>query len=117
LVVVNDGGSDAAMKVALSGVSGGARGGTATTLTGDPTAMNSLAHPTAVTPTVATLSAHGSSFKYTFPANSVVVLDLSTSGASSGAAGSLARRPATTSAAKIASQAIRSGAASMSTAK
>ena len=105
------------MKVVLSGVSGGARSGTATTLTGDPTAMNSLAHPNAIAPTVATLSAHGSSFKYTFPANSVVVLDLTTSGGSSAAGASLSRGPVTTSATRIARQAIRSGAASMSTAK
>jgi alpha-L-arabinofuranosidase len=117
VVVVNDGSAGAPTKVDLSGLSGGARGGTATTLTGAPTAMNSLAHPNAVTPTVATLSARGSSFKYTFPANSVVVLDLTTSGGSSAAGGSLSRGRATTSAAKIARQAIRSGAASMQTVK
>jgi alpha-L-arabinofuranosidase len=117
LVVVNDGSVAAPTKVDLSGLSGGARGGTATTLTGDPTGMNSLAHPTAVAPTVATLSARGSSFKYTFPANSVVVLDLTTSGGSSAAGGSLSRGPARTSAAQIARQSIRSGAASMGTAK
>jgi hypothetical protein len=117
LVVVNDGSVAAPTKVDLSGLSGGARGGTATTLTGDPTGMNSLAHPTAVAPTVATLSARGSSFKYTFPANSVVVLDLTTSGGSSAAGGSLSRGPARTSAGQIARQSIRSGAASMGTAK
>jgi alpha-L-arabinofuranosidase len=117
VVVVNDGSAPASMKVDLSGLPGGAQGGTATTLTGDPAAMNSLAHPTAVAPTVATLSAHGSSFRYTFPANSVVVLDVNTSGTSSGARGSLARRPSSTSAAQIARQAIRSGAASTRTAK
>jgi alpha-L-arabinofuranosidase len=116
VVVVNDGGTNAPMKLVLNGLSGGARGGSATTLTGDPTAMNSLAHPTAVAPIVTTLSARGSSFRYTFPANSVTVLDLSTSGGASSATGSLAGPP-TTSAAQIAQQAIRSGAASMTTAK
>ena len=117
VVVVNDGSADAPMKVDLNGLSGGARGGTATTLTGDPAAMNSLAHPTAVAPTVTTLSARGASFKYTFPANSVTVLDLSTSGGASAAGGSLATGASTTSAAQIEKQAIRSGAASTRTVK
>jgi hypothetical protein len=79
--------------------------------------MNSLAHPTAVAPTTTTLSAHGTSFRYTFPANSVTVLDLATSGGVSAAGSTLARGAKTTSAVKIARQAIRSGAASMETAK
>jgi hypothetical protein len=79
--------------------------------------MNSLAHPNAVVPKVATLSVRGSSFKYTFPANSVTVLDLSTSGGVSSAGTSLARAARTTSAVKIAKQSIRSGAASRRTAK
>ena len=117
LVVVNDGATDAPTKVDLSGLPGGAQGGTATTLSGVPAAMNSLAHPTAIAPSVSTLSAHGSTFKYTFPANSVVVLDISTSGGASAAGGSLARGQATTSAARIARQAIRSGVASTRTVK
>ncbi|MGN6872593.1 MAG: LamG-like jellyroll fold domain-containing protein [Solirubrobacteraceae bacterium] len=117
VVVVNDGGTASPMTVNLSGLSGGARGGTATTLTGALTAMNSLAHPTAVAPNVTTLSARGSSFKYTFPANSVTVLDLNASGGVSAAGGALARARSTTTATKIARHAIRSGAASMQTAK
>jgi alpha-L-arabinofuranosidase len=117
LVVVNDGGAGAPMKVDLVGSSGGARGGTATTLTGDPAAQNSLAHPTAVSPTVSTLSPRGSSFRYTFPANSVTVLDLTTPSGAAAAGHSLSRGAATTSAARIARQAIRSGAASTRTAK
>jgi hypothetical protein len=117
VVVVNDRSTSAPMTVNLSGLSGGARGGKATTLSGDPTAMNSLAHPTAIAPKVSTLSARGASFKYTFPANSVVVLDLTTSGGVSVAGSSLARGARTTSAVKIAKQAIRSGAASMPTTK
>jgi alpha-L-arabinofuranosidase len=116
VVVVNDGSAAAPMTVSLIGLSG-TRGGTATTLTGAPSAMNSLAHPTAVAPTTTTLSAHGTSFRYTFPANSVTVLDLTTSGGSSTAGSTLARGAKTTSAVKIARQAIRSGAASMETAK
>ena len=117
VVVVNDGGTAAPMTVNLSGLSGGVRGGTATSLTGSPSAMNSLAHPTAVAPTTSTLSAHGSSFKYTFPANSVVVLDLTTSGGVAAAGSSLSRGAKTTTATQIARQAIRSGAASLQTAK
>jgi alpha-L-arabinofuranosidase len=117
VAVVNDGGGAAPMTVNLSGLPGGARGGTATTLTGAPSAMNSIAHPTAVAPTTSTLSVHGTSFKYTFPANSVTVLDLTTSGGVSTAGSALARARATTTATKIARQAIRSGAASMETAK
>ena len=117
VVVVNDGGAAAPMTVNLSGLSGGARGGTATSLTGAPTAMNSLAHPTAVAPTTSTLSVRGSSFKYTFPANSVVVLDLTTSGGVAAAGTSLSRGAKTTTATQIAKRAIRSGAASLQTAK
>jgi alpha-L-arabinofuranosidase len=117
VVVVNDGGAAAPMTVELAGLSGGVRGGTATTLAGAPTAMNSLAHPTAVAPNATTLSARGSSFKYTFPANSVTVLDLTTSGSVSTAGGALLRRRPTTSATQIARRAIRNGAASMETAK
>src|SRR5581483_10292249 len=116
VAVVNDGSAAAPMTVNLSGLSG-VRGGTATTLTGAPSAMNSLAHPTAVAPTTTTLSAHGTSFRYTFPANSVTVLDLTTTGGVSSAGSTLARGAKTTSAVKIARQAIRSGAASMETAK
>jgi hypothetical protein len=117
VVVVNDGGAAAPMTVNLSGLVGGARGGTATSLAGAPTAMNSLAHPTAVTPRTSTLSVHGSSFKYTFPANSVVVLDLTTSGGVAAAGSSLSRGAKTTTATQIAKRAIRSGAASLQTAK
>jgi hypothetical protein len=115
VAVVNDGGAAARVSVLLSGLSAGARGGTATTLTGAPTAMNSLAHPTAVAPRVTTLSARGSSFKYTFPANSVTVLDLTTPGGVSSAGSSLARAARNTSAVQIARQSIRSGAASRRT--
>jgi hypothetical protein len=77
LVVVNDGASQAVTGVSLSGV-GGATGGTATVLKGNPTAMNSLAQPKLVSPKATALGPLGASFNYTFPANSLTVLDLST---------------------------------------
>jgi hypothetical protein len=49
-------------------------------LSGDPTAMNSLAQPTLVAPKVKSLGSLGSAFSHTFPANSLTVFDLSTSG-------------------------------------
>jgi alpha-L-arabinofuranosidase len=79
VVVVNDGGAAATTDVALTGVPGGASGGTATVLAGNPSAMNSLATPKAVSPTVKTLGNLGPGFRYTFPANSLTVLDLHTS--------------------------------------
>jgi alpha-L-arabinofuranosidase len=78
MVVVNDGAADAVTDVSLAGLGGGARGGTATVLTGDPSAMNSLAQPEAVAPAVKALGKLGSMFRYTFPANSVTVLALNT---------------------------------------
>jgi alpha-L-arabinofuranosidase len=82
LAVVNDGSAPASTQVTLAGLAGGAAGGTATTLTGDPNASNSLAHPLAVRPVTRTLpSGLGTSFTYRFPANSVTVLDLATAAA------------------------------------
>ena len=82
LAVVNDGSAPARIGISLAGLGGGASGGTATTLTGDPTAMNSLAHPDAVGPTTTRLGRVGASFTYRFPANSVTVLNLTTGSAS-----------------------------------
>ena len=82
LAVVNDGSAPARIGISLAGLGGGASGGTATTLTGDPTAMNSLAHPNAVAPTTTRLGRVGASFTYRFPANSVTVLNLTTGSAS-----------------------------------
>ena len=84
VVVDNDGSTDAPTKVSLQGESG-ASGGTATVLTGDPTAMNSLAQPTLVAPKVKSLGPLGSAFSYTFPANSLTVFDLTTSGGATSA--------------------------------
>jgi hypothetical protein len=54
-------------------------GGTQTVLTGDPAAVNSLTHPTEVSPATHRVGASGPAFHHTFPANSVTVLTLSTS--------------------------------------
>ncbi|MFZ1993719.1 MAG: LamG-like jellyroll fold domain-containing protein [Solirubrobacteraceae bacterium] len=78
LAVVNDGNASARIGISLAGLGGGATGGTATTLTGNPGAMNSLAHPNAVAPTTRGLGSVGAAFSYRFPANSVTVLDLTT---------------------------------------
>ena len=82
LAVVNDGSAPAPTTVSLAGLGNGATGGTATTLTGNPDAMNSLNDPNAVSPTTHRLGSVGTSFAYRFPANSVTVLNLSTGAAS-----------------------------------
>ncbi len=82
LAVVNDGSAPALTTVSLAGLGNGASGGTATTLTGNPDAMNSLNDPNAVSPTTRRLGSVGTSFAYRFPANSVTVLNLSTGAAS-----------------------------------
>jgi hypothetical protein len=82
VLVVNEGSKSAITDVSLAGLSGGAGGGTATVLTGDPAAQNSLAHPRAISPTTHGLTQLGTDFRYRFAANSVTVLDLSTAAAS-----------------------------------
>jgi alpha-L-arabinofuranosidase len=81
VAVVNDGSAPAQTTISLAGA--GASGGTATILTGNPDAMNSLAHPNAVAPVTRRLGSVGTSFTYRFPANSVTVLNLTTGAASS----------------------------------
>ncbi len=76
LTVVNRGTSATSVNVDLGGISG-VSGGTATVLTGDPTAMNSLAHPTAISPVTHLVGPQGADFRYTFPASSLTVLALS----------------------------------------
>ena len=78
LAVVNRGTTDATVAVDLAGVAAVA-GGTATVLAGDPTASNSIEHPTAVSPTTQRAGHCGPSFTRTFPANSLTVLALRTS--------------------------------------
>ena len=76
LAVVNRGSSAATVDVDLAGAAA-VSGGTATVLTGDPAAVNSLARPTAVSPVTRRIGPSGSSFRYAFPANSLTVLALS----------------------------------------
>jgi alpha-N-arabinofuranosidase len=78
LTVVNDGSAPAQASISLAGLGSGASSGTATTLTGNPDAMNSLARPNAVSPATRQLGGLGTSFTYRFPANSVTVLNLTT---------------------------------------
>ncbi len=78
VVVVNNGGVAAKTTVKLVGLRGGATGGTANVLTGDPAAMNSLSDPDAVAPKASGLGMRGASFSYTFPAHSMTVLSLRT---------------------------------------
>ena len=82
ITVVNDGSAAARTGISLAGLGGGASGGTATILTGNPDASNSLAQPNAVAPTTSRLGSVGSAFTYRFPANSVTVLNLTTGSAS-----------------------------------
>ena len=78
LTVVNAGGSVQPTNVRVTGVGAVATRGTATTLSGDPAAQNTLANPTAVVPVGAEATGLGTSFAYTFPAHSLTVLRLST---------------------------------------
>lgn len=77
IAVVNDGTGAAQTQIRLTGMSPPS-GGTATVLTGDPAATNSLAHPNRVTPRTSVLDQLGATFTYTFAANSVTVLQLDT---------------------------------------
>jgi hypothetical protein len=80
--------------VSLAGLSGGAGGGTATVLAGNPAAQNSLARPRAVSPTTHGLTDLGSAFHYRFAANSLTVLDLRTTAPSAASRSShRAQRP------------------------
>ena len=79
LTVVNDGSAAAATRVSLAGLGAGASGGTATVLTGAPSARNSLADPERISPRTSNLSGPlGTEFSYTFPADSLTVLNLTT---------------------------------------
>jgi alpha-L-arabinofuranosidase len=93
VVVVNDGPAAAPTQVQLAGLGGGASGGTATVLSGTPGAMNSLAHPRAVTPRTRRLGPLGPTFAYRFAPRSVTVLDLTTPAARPAAVRKQARRP------------------------
>ena len=77
LTVVNRSASPATVDVDLAGVAG-VTGGTSTVLTGNPDAMNSIAHPAAISPATSRLGPAPASFRHTFPASSVTVLALTT---------------------------------------
>ncbi len=74
---MNRGTSAATVDLNLAGISA-VSGGTETVLTGDPAAVNSLTHPTDVSPTTHKVDHSGSTFRHTFPPNSVTVLSLTT---------------------------------------
>lgn len=76
LTVVNPTAAAVSTAVAVRGATVGATA-TATTLTGDPTAVNSIGKPNAVMPATSVVAV-GGAFDYTFPANSVTVLQLPT---------------------------------------
>lgn len=79
LTVVNIATTASSVTLSFTGVTG-LSGGSATVLTGNPTTMNSLAHPTAVAPATTALGRSGPTFRHTFPANSVTVLSLNAIG-------------------------------------
>ncbi|WP_203693662.1 AbfB domain-containing protein [Catellatospora coxensis] len=79
LTVVNPTASAVETQLTISGASSVGGTATVTTLTGDPNARNSISAPNTIAPTTTTTAA-GPSFVRTFPANSVVVLTLSTTG-------------------------------------
>lgn len=74
--VVNDSRIPASVTVRLEGLGTRARTVSTTVLTGDPSGMNSLAQPRAIAPRTRRLSALGNQFTYTFPPDSMTVLDL-----------------------------------------
>jgi alpha-L-arabinofuranosidase len=77
VTVVNDGSTAAPTQVALAGIVGPS-GGRATVLSGAPGAQNTLSDPGVLAPQTQTLGALPPQFAYTFPADSVTVLNLST---------------------------------------
>lgn len=78
VTVANATNSPVASRIALNGTRFVRPNGTATVLTGDPNARNTLAAPNTVAPTTTAFRA-SNSFDYTFPANSVVALKVDTS--------------------------------------
>ena len=80
VTVVNRSAAQVTAQVNTTGAAGVAATATTTTLTGDPAARNSITAPATIQPVTGTVGA-GPSFPYTFPANSLVVLKLKTTGA------------------------------------
>ena len=77
VTVANPTNSPVTSQIVLNGTTRVRPKGTATVLTGDPNARNTIAAPNTIAPTTATFAA-SNSFGYTFPANSVVALKLDT---------------------------------------
>jgi alpha-L-arabinofuranosidase len=77
VTVANPTNSAVSSQITLNGAKSVRPKGTATVLTGDPDARNTITNPNAIAPTTATFAA-SNSFSYTFPANSVVALKLDT---------------------------------------
>lgn len=77
--VVNPTGNPVTAAVNVTGARTVARAGTATVLTGDPAARNSITAPTTVVPVTRSFAA-APSFGFTFPANSVTLLTLKVTG-------------------------------------
>lgn len=75
LKIVNNKGASETVSITLKGAKKVDPVGHSTTLTGAPDAENSLADPNKVVPSTGTFPA-GSSFNYSFPANSITVLRL-----------------------------------------
>ncbi|GAA3439256.1 AbfB domain-containing protein [Kutzneria kofuensis] len=75
VTVANPTNSPVTTQIRLNGATSVRPNGTATVLTGDPNARNSIAAPNTIAPTTSTFTA-SNSFAYTFPANSVVALKL-----------------------------------------
>jgi alpha-L-arabinofuranosidase len=75
VTVANPTNSPVTTQIRLNGATTVRPKGTATVLTGDPNARNSITAPTTIAPTTSAFTA-SNSFAYTFPANSVVALKL-----------------------------------------
>jgi len=77
VTVANPTNSPVTSQVVLNGATRIRPTGTATVLTGDPNARNTISTPNAIAPTTTAFAA-SNSFSYTFPANSVVALKVDT---------------------------------------
>jgi alpha-L-arabinofuranosidase len=76
LTVVNPSDTVQLMRVSIDGAGRVARRGSATVLTGDPTAQNTVDDPTRVAPVTRSMGGLGSAFSTQFPAHSVTVIRL-----------------------------------------
>ncbi|MBV9920492.1 MAG: hypothetical protein JOY78_06515 [Pseudonocardia sp.] len=77
LFLVNNRPTSSMVTVTLHGLGNRPRNGIVTVLSGEPTAVNSLADPRAVAPRELRLSRVGNTFRYAFSPDSMTVIDLS----------------------------------------